>query len=217
MFNFILPIAALALSYVAFFREADAKEIPANSGRMGKLYSKYGQLLETESKRLGITVSTCAAVLAVESSGNPFGSDGRLIIRFEDHVFRDRSGDKSFYASNGNQSNEYEVLELARQINENAAFESISMGMAQIMGFNYKLVGFDSAKEMFESFQYSDINQVIAFFRFIEFYKGGKLLTAAQTDDFSTFATYYNGPAHKNYDTKMISAKKEFISKLGFE
>lgn len=220
MNRLVLPVAALALSYLAFFREARASDIVGmlpGSSQSEKIYNMYAGILESESKRLDIPLSTCVAVIAVESSGNPFGPDGRLTIRFEDHKFRKFSGDSSFYATNGSQSHEYDVLAKAIEIDEDAAYQSISMGAAQIMGFNCEVIGFDSAKEMFEVFQFSKDNQIVGFFKFMEFYMDGVLLTAARNNDFLTFANLYNGKGHKGYDAKIMKAKNDFIAKTGIE
>lgn len=221
MLKLILPVAAIALAYAAFASDAVAsvatKGISTKKGRMVKLWDMYRDLLYSESTRLGIPVSTSAAIIAVESSGSPYGSDGRLTIRFEDHIFRKISKDTSFHESNGSQKKEYEVLDKAIAINRDAAFQSISMGVGQIMGFNYELVGFDSAEDMFNSFQYSDKNQIVAMFKFIEKNKNGVLVNAARDNDFQTFAYYYNGPEYKTgkYDSKLADAKQEFINAVG--
>lgn len=88
------------------------------------------------------------------------------------------------------QAAEWQVFLFACQLDETAAILSISMGMAQIMGFNYQMVGFGTPQAMFASFK-SDIGQQIGgFFRFVE---SRRLVNAIRTGDFVAFATGYNG------------------------
>lgn len=67
------------------------KLIPGQSGKkegvIERIWNSYGGLLELVGKRLNIPVSAMAAVLAAESSGRTFAADGRMIIRFENHIF----------------------------------------------------------------------------------------------------------------------------------
>ena len=50
-------------------------------------WNRYRLLIERESARLGIDPGIAVAVLVAESSGSAFGPDGRMIIRFENHIF----------------------------------------------------------------------------------------------------------------------------------
>ncbi len=55
---------------------------------MARIYNKYGAYLERAAADLGVKVEAAAGVLKVESGGKAYGEDGRMIIRFENHVFR---------------------------------------------------------------------------------------------------------------------------------
>jgi hypothetical protein len=57
-----------------------------------KAWNSYGGLLETLANLLGFSPAAAVAVLTAESSGDGFGPDGRLKIRFENHVFYSRWG-----------------------------------------------------------------------------------------------------------------------------
>ena len=72
------------------------------------------------------------------------------------------------------------------------ALKSISMGSSQIMGFNYKIVGYDNPEDMWNAFSASGRAHVDGFFAFVA--HNSKLLKAARVGDFKTFAYYYNGP-----------------------
>jgi len=52
-----------------------------------RTWNNYGGLLEGLSKMLKIDPAVAVAVLCVESSGKGFAHDGRMIIRFENHIF----------------------------------------------------------------------------------------------------------------------------------
>lgn len=220
MKTLFLLASALGLSWIALSKESDAATastgLISSGSSIVDLYNKYRSVIDSESSRLGIPISTAVAVLSVESSGKPFGSDGRLIINFEPKQFVKKvPGEYTF--PGGTQSKEYEALDKAIAINEYYAYWSTSMGMAQIMGFNHSIVGYDSPIKMFDAFQSSDLEQVKSFFRFCEKNKGGILARAASIDDFATFAYYYNGPAHKSYDKKIEKAKKTFIERTGIQ
>src|SRR5512140_1428458 len=52
-----------------------------------RIWNKYGGVLELLSARIGIDKGVAVAVIAVESGGSGLGPDGRMIIRFENHLF----------------------------------------------------------------------------------------------------------------------------------
>jgi hypothetical protein len=54
---------------------------------MAHTWNQYGAVLTQQADRLGIDPGVAMAVLMAESQGEPFGADGRLIIRFETHIF----------------------------------------------------------------------------------------------------------------------------------
>ena len=62
----------------------------AMRGRRG--LEQYGGALKQEAQRLQIDPTLAAALLAAESSGQGYGPDGRLLIRFEIHIFYDQWG-----------------------------------------------------------------------------------------------------------------------------
>ena len=138
-------------------------------------------------------------MLAVESNGNGF-VNGRLTIRFEPHIFR-RYSSGSVVGNHNGQNGEYSAFETAKAIDRNAAFMSISMGAAQIMGFNHARVGYPSAEAMFNAFADPETGhaaQIRAMFKFIA--TNPTLLRAAQHKDWATFARYYNGAGYANHN-----------------
>ena len=199
---------------------------PGFSGRQKtvvRTWNGQGGLISTLSDFTEIDTSAAVAVLCVESRGQGFGSDGRMIIRFENHVFRRQWGKYNQdvfnahfqYSSqkawqnhkfrenpkgrwmpfHGKQNLEWRVFEFARNLNEPAAMRAISMGGPQIMGFNHSRIGYDSAKEMFAAFQTDIRYHVLGLFDFI---KGpgttSPMVEALQRNNFESFASFYNGP-----------------------
>ncbi len=184
------------------------------------VWNRFGAALLAEAQRVQIDPGLAAALLAAESNGHGFGGDGRLLIRFENHIFYHYWGqyhqaqyfahftfntDASWRGHRwrpdpagpwqechlDDQAVEWQVFSFARQLDETAAMLSISMGIAQIMGFNYEAVGFASVQAMFGAYAASIANQIAAFFRFVES-KG--LVEAARSGDYHAFARGYNGP-----------------------
>ncbi|MBL8206293.1 MAG: DUF3380 domain-containing protein [Blastocatellia bacterium] len=190
--------------------------------QVARIWNKYGGLLQRLSDRLRIEAAVAVAVIAAESSGNGF-LNNRLIIRFENHYFwrlwGKENADKfrrhfsfndaepwkehqyrpdanaAWQNFHGSQDSEWIVFTKARSLNDEAAKSSISMGLPQIMGANYKLIGYEGAGAMFASFSKDERNQILGLFDFIQ---GPEIVSrkviALQNLDFVAFAEQYNGP-----------------------
>ena len=181
------------------------------SGKMASIWSAYGNIIKPLAEEFGIPISTCAAILSIESSGNGFAKDGRLLIRFEPAYFKGFTG-QVIPATHKNQQAEWDAFNAAKAIDETAALKSISMGCGQIMGANYKMIGYNSVQDMYNDFNSGIAPQIRGFFNFV---KSAKLIDAAKNNDFLTFARKYNGPGQKGYDTKIASAKDAFTKATG--
>jgi uncharacterized protein YraI len=200
----------------------------APAAAVARAWNSYGGLLERLSRLLNIPINCVVATLAAESGGNCFGPDGRLIIRFENHIFYqywgernpetfdrffafDRSGpgnawkghmwrrdaDQPWQSFHGNQDLEWQVLTIARALNDTAALSSISMGAPQVMGFNYRRLGYDSVQRMFYTFAKSANAQLLALFDFVKgMNRTSPAVQALRNRDYLTFANIYNGPAN---------------------
>ncbi|MET3892767.1 hypothetical protein ABIE41_003843 [Bosea sp. OAE506] len=164
------------------------------------------------ARELGCHPATLEAIAEVESNGFGWFDDGRIKILPEPHKFDDylpanrraealRLGlaTRSFEATKA--SGHYKRMTngpgpryafLARLIafDENAAFNAISIGRFQIMGFNHDVCGYRTAKAMFDAFVDSEANQLRAFGRFLVS-KG--LKDELAREDFATIETLYNG------------------------
>lgn len=168
----------------------------------------------------GYEYAALQAVIEVESNGNGFASSNRLTIQFEPSWFKRtakdwRKHDKlATWVNNGvkNQDKEYQAFNSAFQYSPAAAMKSSSIGLMQVMGFHYKLLGFKTVSEMWDFAKQSEANQLELGIRFIKSNK--KLDNALKNKDWATFAYFYNGAQYKkfNYDTRMAVAYKKFKS-----
>ena len=118
--------------------------------------------LPREGHEIGVGEDILHAFIDTESRGWGFDGQGRPIILFEPHVFyRNLSGAKRAAAVKaglaypkwgtkpyGKESEQYGKLERAMQIDETAALKAVSMGMFQVLGENFAMVGFASPQAM---------------------------------------------------------------------
>lgn len=208
--------------------------------QVASLWNRMGGLLKALAAHLEIDPATAVAVLTVESGGRAFDANGRMIIRFENHVFYDRWGkdnldvfQQHFQFNSGqrwtghqwrpaaheawrtchtSQDEEWRVFEFARILNDTATKLSISMGGAQIMGFNYATLGYDTVQQMFDAFSVSERDQIIGFFNFVRGRTSeSPRIAALQALDFVTFARLYNGPGQAaQYGAAIRSAYDTF-------
>ncbi len=223
---------ALDLALPATEQIAEMASASDAERRLIRTWNSFGGLLRQLSARLGIDPGVALAVLLAESAGEPFGSDGRMIIRFEVHIFQrewqpgdsaqfDRffrynrsnliqdhawrpSPDAPWREFHGNQGAEWEVFTFARSLDETAAMRSISMGAPQIMGFNHLGIDYPTVQAMFGAFQASARAQIEGLFRFVQ---NHFLLPAIQQRDFIAFASGYNGPGNAQTYATIIQSK----------
>jgi hypothetical protein len=185
----------------------------------------------------GLTYADLKCILDVETSGKAFDKEGNLYIQFEPHLFSkwltkfeiDHQYSKKgegrnvvYYIKAGNieitngvevQSKELAAYSKAKQINEGAAMLSTSFGLGQILGENYALAGYSSARSMIEAFQESERHQVEAICCFLEKTGIKKYLLA---EDFKGVASRYNGPAYyiNKYDEKLKEAYEKAMKEI---
>ena len=208
---------------------------PIHSGttKLDRAWNNYGGLLAVLAAQLGVHPAGAVAVLMAESGGAGM-RDGRMVIRFENHVFYRKWGklsaeNKTRFAAHfvysktkvwkghawredptgpwssfhGTQDREYDVLSFARFLDDEAALLSISMGAPQMMGFNHNAVGHTSARSMFDEWSKGEEPQIRGMFSFIE--GNSKRLRALQSEDWVTFAKYYNGSGQAEHYGSKIS------------
>ena len=178
------------------------------------------------SARLGISVPTVKAVAKIEANGGGFMPTGEPKILFEAHIFHrltqgkyDNSHpdissakwDKRLYLGG---VEEHKRLERAVKLDREAALQSASWGMFQIMGFNYKQCNYDLLQQFINAMYRSERDHLVAF---IEFIRSRKLAPLLKAQDWAGFAAKYNGPQFRKnkYDEKLKRAFEEFSSASG--
>jgi hypothetical protein len=189
------------------------------------------------AKELQIEVAAIKAVNEVESRGMGFVNDFPVIL-FERHVFWKRlkahGEDPSLLLTSENKdilnrtpggykssAREIRRLDRAQLIHKQAALESASWGLFQIMGFHWKFLGYENIEDFVERMKTDEVQHLKAFVRFIQ--KNNlasklRLRTGEERlslDNFTRFARAYNGRNYtKNrYHTKMLSSYNRYRQK----
>lgn len=182
--------------------------------------------------KLKIEVATIKAVYKVESNGKGFIGDKPKIL-FEGHIFWRRlkelglrpeayvkgnedilypSWTKQFYVGG---TGENRRLERAMLIHEDAARESASWGLFQIMGFHWKNLDYASVDDFVTRMGTHERDQLEAFCRFISKTRnrdGKNLVQLLAEKDWAGFAYSYNGAAYRQnaYDDKLRENYRKF-------
>jgi hypothetical protein len=156
------------------------------------------------------------AVLTVETRGFGYLADRRPQILFERHIFSRRT-ERKHDAKHPDIASpqaggyvggaaEYDRLKKAMKLDEAEALKSASWGMPQVMGFNHRVVGFDTVHEMVDAMVESEDRQLEALGQFIA--ASPKCRIGINRRDWGTFAACYNGPNFRrnDYDNRLAAA-----------
>ena len=169
--------------------------------------------------RLDCEQASLWALLTVETRGFGFLPDRRPKILFERHVFHrltdgrfDSCPDLSSATPGAYEGGaaEYERLDRAAALHEDAALRSASWGLGQIMGFNATRLRYPNVRAMIAAFVTSEDGQLDGVCRFIE--DSAALHGALRRHDWNKLAFHYNGGAYaKNeYDARLRHAYERF-------
>lgn len=162
---------------------------------------------------LGVDDHALWALMTVETKGFGFLRDRRPKILFERHVFHRRTAgryggahpDVSAGKPGGylDGAGEYMRLERAMSLDRQAALESASWGLGQIMGFNATYLGYSSTEVMVGGFLESEDEQLAGAQRFID--ANPPLRDAFSKKRWPRVAFFYNGAdyARNQYDRKL--------------
>lgn len=180
---------------------------------------------------LGISPERLYGVIAAESGGKPFSNLGRVVIRFEPHVFASLTGasvllpgmsaptaaeGRKRRGGRNGQADEWDAMDRATSINPEAAAKSASYGVGQLLGkYGYKLTGYPSAVAFREAMETDPLAQFQAFVRFIR--NVPEAHNALRSGDYAGFVAVYNGAkrgTEKNagYVERMLAAQRAFAS-----
>jgi len=175
------------------------------------------------AQKMGIEPCALYALCVVESSGDGFLPDGRPKILFEAHIFwRELKNmgwnpaqiqlhhptilspkwTKAYYKGG---AKEYDRLNEACLINEEAALKSCSFGLWQIMGFNYEVCGFKSVFDFVAAMNHDYSGQMDALYGFL---KNNGILPYLKAKNWREVAKRYNGSgfSQNQYDKKLEAA-----------
>ena len=181
------------------------------------------QKIQSEAKRLGVEVAALRAILEKESKGSGFNADGTPKILYERHIMYQRLTEhfglatakywatgrsdlvysKGYGAGGyGKYSEQPKKLEAAAKIDRTSALESCSWGIAQIMGYHWKLCGFSSIQQFVNAMYKSEDSQFEVFVKFLE---GSGIVPYLKKLDWANVALRYNGKNYKqnNYDVDL--------------
>ena len=190
--------------------------------RVARTWNRYSYLLLNVADVLGLDPGAVTAVLAAQTDRRGFNRQGRLNIRFENHIFYEKWGKQNeevfrqhfkfdptqpwqshqwrpsangkWRDCHGTQDMEWQAFEFARDLNEEAAFLSTAMGLARMMGFDYASIEYESAGQMFDAFNSGERYQIFAVFDFIAGPEGAsRQLAALRKNDFDVFASLHYG------------------------
>lgn len=171
------------------------------------------------AEKNGIDYAALQAVCEVEARNTGFTSANALICLYEPHIaYRYSSGTiraalvKAGLAYPKQRAKPYpktsypRIDECAKIAGKELACLSTSWGLPQMMGFNHKACGYDTALDMVKAFAESEYNQVEAMVKFIK--ATPAMFEALNKHDWAGFAKRYNGPgyAQNKYDQKLAKA-----------
>lgn len=172
---------------------------------------------------IGCEVEVLKALASVESAGKAMLDNGQPKILFEAHIFSELTGgiynathpkistlhwDRSLYIGG---AGEHFRLQQAVKLDRNAALQSASWGMFQILGRNYGSCGFDNVQDFVNAMYQGELGQLKALVNFV---KHEGIAPAMRDKEWRTIARKYNGPRYRDnkYDEKLEKAYKSFLN-----
>lgn len=166
------------------------------------------------AKALDCEVEAIIAFANVESRGKGFLPSGEPVILFERHIFWRLLREKGIVCNDLSICNreaggyvggsaEHQRLQKAVNVDREAALQSASWGVFQVMGFNWAVCGYASLQDFINAAYKSETEHLDMFVRFIKAHK--RLHDAVKNKDWDMAARIYNGPGYKRnkYDEKM--------------
>lgn len=180
-------------------------------------------MLAERARLLGLEPAALEAVVMVESGGQFFariGGRDEPLIRFEGHYF-DRlirpslrtearalglaSPRAGAIANPPGQAERWQMLARAAALDRDAAYQSASWGIGQVMGAHWKMLGYESVDHLVAEARSGFEGQLRLMLAFLD--QAG-LIPALAALDWRAFARGYNGPgfARHGYDRKLEAA-----------
>jgi len=166
---------------------------------------------------LGVPSRTVWAIASVEAATHGFLPDGRPELLFEAHQFHELTGgrwdsahpnisapywDTSLYGAAG--AHQYDRLAEAAALDHDAALQAATWGMFQVLGRNFRAVGFADVASFVAAMCTSEGAQLDAFAAYCT---AESLVDFLKSSDWRDFAARYNGPGQVNaYAAKLAAA-----------
>jgi hypothetical protein len=190
--------------------------------------------IERAADVAGLEPAALLAIAEVESGGRAFAIvAGRPepLIRFEGHYF-DRLIDTKKRAkaraaglaspamgavkNPASQAARWKLLEDAMAIDRDAALQSVSWGIGQVMGSHWKALGYGSVDALVVEARSGVGGQIRLMLRFLE-HEG--LIETIRARDWAAFARAYNGPRYRvhRYDSWIAAAHARYRRGTGDE
>jgi hypothetical protein len=177
---------------------ADALEFSGSATRL-----KPGDI-EAEAATLGCPAAALHMFVDVEARGTGFLPDTRPVILFERHLFHrltdgqwsDERPDISNPVSGGYGAagaHQYDRLNDAIDLDRDAALQSASWGLGQVLGEKFEMIGFESVEAMVAGMVESEQKQLHAMLAYLT---AANLVRHLRQNppDFASLALGYNGP-----------------------
>lgn len=183
---------------------------------------------QNAAEELNVDVPAIKAVAEVESRGDGFLDSGEPKILLERHIFHRLTNGRYSTPENrniswpspskkgtgtineyGKTSQQHKRLAKAVALDRDAALQSASWGRFQVMGFNWKPLGYPSLQSFINAMYYSEAEHLDSFLRYVQV---NGLLDALRDHKWATFARGYNGKNYKinSYDTKLALAYEKY-------
>lgn len=183
--------------------------------------------IKQAAKTHDIPYAALRAVIEVECKGSGFLPDGQPVILFERHVFWRRLGKFKWFTKRlqimarhpricnpkaggyGRYSEQHEKLGIAVSYNRDAAMESCSWGLGQVMGYHWRKLGYPSMQEFINAMYENEASQLDAMLRYINVFG---LRDELRQRRWTAFAYQYNGSGYRKnrYDEKLAMAYARF-------
>lgn len=177
------------------------------------------------AKQYGLAFAHIKAIVEVESSGSGF-VNGLPKILYEPHIMYRRLGNtevrKKLMKEHpslcyerwgtykyGKTSEQHSKLSIASQYDRDTALESCSWGLGQVMGYHWKLLGYESLQAFVNAMYKDEASQLDCMMRFI---KANNLIPYLKSGNWARFARAYNGAgyAKNQYDIKLQRAYNKY-------
>lgn len=179
---------------------------------------------EAAAKELRCEVGVIKAVFMVEAPRGGFNPDETPVTLFEGHKFHEftdglfdvkhptlsyKGWSRKYYGINWQA--EQLRLQKAIALDRDAAIMATSWGKAQIMGFNYAMVGYPTIQAFVNAMYKDEAEHLKAFVQFVKRANLGRFL---QSHNWAGFAEGYNGTGYalNKYDVKMANAYSAVLS-----